>query len=579
MKRSVLMFASLLTIAIVVWAAVDLAIKPADPARLLPDGALLYIQAKDFQGLLADWSSSKEKRSWLKGDDYAAFSRSRLFERLAQAQGEFSTAATIPADDSLLGSVAGQQSALALYDIGNLEFVYITRMDQARIERTPLWQLRNKFEQRMEGNSPFFVRQDATSNRTASFATRDGWLILGTRADLVAGVLDRLQGAQTHSLADESWYADPVKLARGPAADLRMSLNLEAIVPSPYFRSYWIQRNITELKQYRAAICDLRRSGSEYREERTLLRKAGGAAVATGDVQALIALVPEDAVFSSALASPGEDRVIVDLRENILELKPERARAVWSAPSLPQQGKAGAVGDLEERIDVAPVIVAQTDPYESLRRITGGIQPSALLNVYTTHAKNNQMFAAIDRGIVIQAANAWNNESVQNAITAAIRPGLTVGQIGASWSQRTGPSGSYVALDGQVQIYLAAHEKRLFVATSETLLQALLLKDQQPVHLSDSAVTYAAVFQHSQNERQKFGKIVNRLDGVHGSTQRSPESGEQEEAEADSGTPPFFSGNIAALSRTFSDVARESIEERDQGERVTQTVIYQWNRQ
>ena len=39
------------------------------------------------------------------------------------------------------------------------------------------------------------------------------------------------------------------------------------------FRSYWIQRNITDMGQYSAAISDLTRSGREYREERMLLRK------------------------------------------------------------------------------------------------------------------------------------------------------------------------------------------------------------------------------------------------------------------------------------------------------------------
>src|ERR1019366_4625949 len=111
MKRLVGICSSILLLALGVWAAVDLVTAPPDPAKLLPDGALLYIQSKDFNGLLNDWNSSSEKRLWLKGDNYAAFSRSRLFERLSQAQGEFSTAATIPTDENLLTSVAGQQSA------------------------------------------------------------------------------------------------------------------------------------------------------------------------------------------------------------------------------------------------------------------------------------------------------------------------------------------------------------------------------------------------------------------------------------------------------------------------------------
>jgi len=578
MKRLAWICTSVLLLVLGVWAAVDLVTAPPDPAKLLPDGALLYIQAKDFQGLLNDWNSSNEKRLWLKGDDYAAFSRSRLFGRLSQAQSEYSTAATIPTDESLLTSVAGQQSALALYDIGNLEFVYLTRMDQARIEATPLWRLRDKFEQRTEGNTQFYVRQDVQSNRTAAFAARDGWLVLGTRADLVAGVIDRLQGAQTHSLAGESWYADTLKLAKSPAADLRMAINLEKVVPSPYFRSYWVQRNITEMKQYRAALCDLHRTKQDYREERVLLRKPGATTANSGDVQSLMALVPNDAVFSSALAAPDLDRVLAEVRDNILELKPERAQAIWTAPPAPQQVNAGSAADFESRIDVAPVIVARTDPYQSLRAILTSAQPTGLLNIYATPSSKDQMFVTIDRAIVIQSATPWNAEGVQSAITAAIRPGLTASQIGVEWIQKTAPAGNYFALDGQVQMFLAVGATRLFLSTNESLLQALLAKDQQHPGATSTGVTYAAVFRHSPREQQNFRKIVDRLDSVNGGNQSAPDTNADAEGGADGRTPPFFSGNVAGLSRAFADVVRESIEEKDQGELVTQTVVYQWKR-
>ena len=57
---------------------------PKEPglAGMMPDGALLYIESPDFQSLLADWSNSPEKQTWLKSDDYAVFSQSRLFGRL-----------------------------------------------------------------------------------------------------------------------------------------------------------------------------------------------------------------------------------------------------------------------------------------------------------------------------------------------------------------------------------------------------------------------------------------------------------------------------------------------------------------
>ena len=53
--------------------------------QMMPEGSLLYIEAKDFSGLLKDWNGSPERAQWLKSDDYRVFSNSRLFLRLGQA--------------------------------------------------------------------------------------------------------------------------------------------------------------------------------------------------------------------------------------------------------------------------------------------------------------------------------------------------------------------------------------------------------------------------------------------------------------------------------------------------------------
>ena len=578
MKRFAFAAAIVFALGLVLWAAAGLSAPSPDPAKLMPDGALLYIQAKDFQGLLKDWDSSVEKRTWLKGDNYAAFSRSRLFDRLSQAQGEFSTAATLPTDENLLNSVAGQMSAIALYDIGNLEFVYVTRMDEGKAQATPLWSVRDKFEQRTEGNATFYVHQDLQSNRTAAFAVRDGWLILGTRADLVAGVLDRLQGAQAHSLPDEAWYADAVKQAKGPADDLRMVINLEKAVPSPYFRSYWVQRNITEMKQYRSALCDLHRANQEYREDRSLLRKAGTATAPAGDINGLLVMAPEDAVFSSAVSSPAPDGILDELRENIVDLKPERAQMAWTAPGAVVQQGAGSSSDFETRIDEAPVLVTQTDPYQPLRAMLGAAQPTGMLKVFETHEAEDGVFTRIDRAIALQSKAPWNATTIESSLSTAIRPGLTASQLGVEWNQRSVPGGSYFALNGAVPMFFAIHRNSLLLSTSESLLQALLSRADQAASSPAQGVTYAAVFRHSQREQRNLRNIVARLDSA-GPVSRDRQSGEDNGEPATGQAPHFFSGNMESLSRTFANVSQESIEEKDQGDLVTQTVRYQWKRQ
>ena len=533
---------------------------------LMPTGALLFIEAKDFSSLLSDWNRSNEKRAWLAGDDYQEFSRSRLFGRLSQAQDEFSSAAGIRTDDALLNSVAGTQSCLAVYDIGNLEFLYVTRMSQHDAESTPLWQIRAKFEQRSEGSSQFYVRQDPQSKRVAAFAATNGWLILGTREDLVATVLDHLQSSAGRSLADEAWYADSVKQASNAPCDLRMVLNLGKLVPSPYFRSYWIQQNITEMKQYSSAISDLYRSAQSYREERVLLRKPGVSSSISGDVSTLAALAPPDADFYSARAVSDPEIVLMALRDSLIEMKPSTPVQQWNAPPPPTETNAGSAAMLDVRIDQAPVIVPQSDPFNSLRALLRTTQPEQMLQVGSTIHSQNSNFVRIESGFVLLAAQSWDAKDVQQALSAALRPDLTVGQMGTGWIESSGNSGSYYALDGRVPVYFAVRGDRIYLTNSSALLERMLAIQPDATTAQQAGITYTAAFHHSEVDQQNFARLFKTLDWP----------GNVPEPNAGNQAPPFLSGNVESLSRMFGDTERETVVERDQGTKVLQTVSYDW---
>lgn len=574
MKRLALSAAGLLAVGLVVlWAVAQLQQTSArELPAMMPEGALVYIEAKDFDTLLNDWNGSEQKRVWLAGDNYQAFSRSRLFERLSRAQQEFSTAAGLATDYGFLNTVAGKQSCLAIYDIGNLAFVYLTRMDEHTAESTPLWQLRSSFEQRSEGGTQFYVRQDSQSGRTAAFAASNGWLILATREDLIAGVLDRLQSSGTRSLVGEGWFADAVKQANGPQGDLRMVLNLDKLVSSPYFRSYWVQQNVTEMKQYSAAVSDLYRTAANDREERVLVRKPGLAATATSDVSALAALAPDDASFFSAQASPKAEAVLGILRENLLEVKPANVQAQWNtAPPPPSNEDTGSAAMLDVRIDQAPVVIAQADAYAPLRELLGTMQPAAMLTVYTTQAPGNGVFQRIADGVVVEADEIWNDAAVRDVLVTAIQPGLTAGRVGVDWVRRSGSPGSYFALDGRVPLYVAVRDKQLFLANDSDLLEKMLARRQDSTQSTQAGVTYTAAYRHSPREQQNFRALFTMLDKT--ASAGGDDQGMQPQGES----PAFFSGNMASLSRMFSNVSLETVQEKDEGAKVTQTVTYEWS--
>src|SRR5207237_6397904 len=87
----------------------------AMPAELplsthIPAGPLLYLEAKDFSSILAQWNSSAEKERWVTSASYEVFSRSRLFLRLKEASDQFAAAGGLPPGMNFLKQVTGDRS-------------------------------------------------------------------------------------------------------------------------------------------------------------------------------------------------------------------------------------------------------------------------------------------------------------------------------------------------------------------------------------------------------------------------------------------------------------------------------------
>jgi len=562
MKRHILVALLLVGILGATWAAHNVAAPPeAELSHFVPSGALLYLQAKDFSSLLADWNNSEEKKNWMASKNHDVFSQSRLLLRLKAAGGEFSSAAGLPANADLLRQVAGKQSALAIYDIGKLQFLYITRLPSADSMQSSLWQTRSQFESRTAGGVNFFYRKDPDSEREVAFAVTGDYLLLATREDLMAGALELLAGSKNASVADESWWSRPVAAAGAPG-DLRMVLNLDKIVPSPYFRSYWIQQNVTQMKQYTAAISDLVRSGKEYREERTLFRRDAiqdpSAGRGAGAVSEILRLVPANAGLYEANAAPDAKDSLELLIGNVLAPHLGAPTAEKLAPQAQLgSGETGSAADLETRIDQPPAQNSVIgDARAPLQAIFQRNRILAQLRIKKTDRDAAGVFVRIHSAVAFLAESDWDQQSLQFALVEFARPGFTTGQLGLEWRSGSG----YSVLDGLWPLAVSVRGKYLIVSDSAPLLSSML--EGLAKKSTAPAASVAAGFDH-QEERENLVALTKLLDvdAASGPTHGSPE---------------FFSENLASLSFVLRNVSTERIIIRDTSDRQTQTVTYAW---
>jgi hypothetical protein len=551
------------------WAAFQ-ALAPEAPSlsRYVPAGSLLYLQAKDFSSLLGDWNASPQKASWVNSKNYEVYSRSRLFLRLQGAGEQFAAAAGLPPDVNFLTQVAGTQSALALYDIGKLQFLYIAKLPSASAMQSALWQTRAKFETRSVAGVTFYVRRDPESEREVAFAASGDYLILATREDLLAGALQLMAGGKDRTIEAEQWWSQSVAAA-GSAGDLRMVLNLEKIVPSPYFRSYWIQRNITDMKQYSAAVSDLFRSGKEYREERVLVKKSAAVSNASTEdgaaaVVDLVRLVPADTGTYEVRAVPSAADCLDVLETKILAPHRGPAVALQTTPGVQlSSGETGNSSDLETRIDQAPLKTsASSDAATSLKDLFQKGQVRAILQVQATDRDKDGVFVRIHSGVAFVSTTDWQETSVRSALVDFLRPSLTASNLGLQWQSKSG----FQELDGLWSFAVVVRGKYLLVSDDPSLLKNMFANmNQKP---SQKPAIFLAGLHHTR-ERENFVRLTGLLDRPGGSPAGAAPSAPY---------PQFFSDNLASFSAALADVSSETIVIRDASDKVLQTVTYEWSR-
>jgi hypothetical protein len=536
------------------WAFAQTAPQPMP--SLFPAGAILYLEAKDLGALLADWNGSAEKRDWLASTNYDAFSRSELFLKLGDAQTQFATAAGVPPDYALLTSVAGTNSAIAMYDIGKLEFLFVTHVPSARALNTSLWKTRGTYQTRHAGNADYFVKEDKPSHRVAAFAYTGDMLLLATREDLIAGALRLMAREAVPSVAAEPWFESSIQAAALGPSDLRLVYNMASLARTYQFRSHWVQGNVPELRQFSAGLADLERARGEIRERRVLLRAAPEQATESseGATGQLLAAVPDDAGLYRAWLHPAGLQAAQWIEEKLFPDANGAAPQSKSAPLVAETQDAGSEVDLESRIDERPITETR-DSFKALRDVLVPAHLDAMLDVSSTRLDADQVFVQPHSAIALLANTAWNADAVRAALGTAAE-GVWSNSATAAW--RAGPVHE---LEGLGKLAMASEGKWLVIGDSAEMVNAVFARRNRT---SLEGAAYAAGWRHAR-ELPNFERMTKLIDFPQ---MPDPQAG---------GEPPFFSGNLASLGRVVKRIDAATMVVHDTGTMLRESVVYKLN--
>jgi len=531
---------------------------PEAVTKYLPKGALLVLETGNFESLLGEWNTSSLRTDWFASDNHRALAQSKLYLRLNEARDELAAAASFEPDWSLLDAVAGGDSALAVYDIGELQFLYITRLPEARALETLLWSSRARFEPRRAGERDYYVRRDEDSGREVAFAAADGTLLLATAERQLAAALELFaspdSGEDSGSVENEPWRREALAEA-SERGEVRLSYNLRGLLATAHFRSYWIQRNASRLAEWSSGVSDLRRNESAWREERILVRAEAAEAPAQADLVLgrLLALVPPDAGLHRAWASPETGQTLELLRRKLFDPKPTGYPAYLGSPMQAATGPA-----LETRIDAAPpppeTASFRPTPWLSLFAANA---PRGLLHVESAYRAPGALLESSSTLIAVLGESEWDEAAVRNTASESVAELWTVSGLGLGWSQ----TGASWRLDGLADVSVAIRGRLLLVSQSPELINQVVARSaaEPPAQ----PLVYSAGFRRSR-EHEPYRRLMSALDFLQGGG-RVP---------ANQRAPMLFSENLTSISATLSAVDSIEIARRDRGATVEETATY-----
>jgi hypothetical protein len=346
-------------------------------------------------------------------------------------------------------------------------------------------------------------------------------------------------------------------------------MNLESLVKSVYFRSYWVQRNVSTIRRYWTGVTDVNRSGGNITETRVFLRSPDAEPASesgSSTVSGLLPLVPPEAGFYKAWTGSESSATAELIVEKLIGRQPKRERNWEDAPyGVSLENRAGGEADLETHIDERP-LPSDTAVLDSLAVVRTMVEKSAARTVLLVQSTSTTdgLFIRMPTVIVLEGTENWDPDSVRNALVTAVGSLWTTSQLGARWIAGTAGRHAIERLDGLSELMFVNRGKRLFLSNDATLLAGLL--DRAGAVPSASAFAYAAGFRHAR-ERGNYERIMKALD-FNGNP------GGLQEGHADN-KPPFFSGNIASLSQILSQVSEIRITEEEKAMATVQTVLYQ----
>lgn len=574
-------------------------------AAVMPKGALIYVQSRNLGAQLQAWQKSAVRSRYYKSDSHKAFLRSRLALKFEERLGEFEGNVGAALSEENLLALAGGKSALALYNIGELEMIFITELSGAKAKASALIASAVQLEPRTYAGTTYYaknVTSEFGQERSFAFATVGNRIVLASSETLMRRALKNLAEKDSNDRLLETIVATAEKAEGFEARDLTLWLDQAALNNDRYFRNYWIHNNVKGLAAIDKVLIDLELSSEGMKERRWLTSESATATAAAGGFQELLRFVPADTQLVSAHATAADRAGLYDELQALLVGKtntsalPADNQAAYTAPVR----EASETGDgtqefrryiyLDERFDQdidsdelkITAVAAQPDNARFAAALTNALTPAAPAR-FTVMAEpvvdQSSLFVRFNKALAIELGQPAKlaRENFETAVAQELQRRFIV-QGGAASFAWTGEAGGARVMEQTLIEHGGAYSvvnNFLIIANSREYLDKILAAYQAApetkVATQPGLARYA--FIKVRAGRSAYDQLMKRLDG--NAQNFTPPAGEDDE-ERFTESIPLFSKNISSLLGVVAGIDSVTYERLDGAGVIREQVNYRY---
>lgn len=467
----------------------------------LPRSPLLYAQATDLPKLIKTLEAYEADAKYLESTNFENFFNMHLGRKLVSRWKEFNEGAGFEFDLETISGFAHNRAAIAVYDIGKLEFVFAAPVSDEIFAATMLMKnTQGRFtSEEYEGGVTLYratIEADRGRQKQALlFTNLKGRLIIATSEKLLVRTIGNISGKSSNDrLADEPAF-ERIRESLTPHT-FTVWLNLSALNSDYYFKRYWLIGSVNDLKNYEAAVCDFSFEETGVTEERRFLLKEAPMQqdMSSRQVSTALTHLPGNIPFYSLKNATGETikAAIGQTIDAQTEEKPIKKQKTSGYSAEDYEYDYEDYGSLDSRFDTAineePETVTNDAPSEQvidIGSVLDSASPESVLTFTRPEMRQAPLFVEFKRGAVFHLASprGFDRDRFEAAIRDKLLKSATVSEDGVKIAWSTKGKNGWRQLDLPMlawSVYYKLRGNHLFLTNDHGLLDEALAAKLQP---------------------------------------------------------------------------------------------------